>query len=148
MRLGTLAGCFTRIDEIVVIDYWCIWILWLMWTCFFVRHQQWDNEHCWKAFSYTFRTNLRYRNLDHWKWRREINSLDFTSQVDLVESFLMRCGAKRSPQSQRCTKAVEMRPVVPRRDASMAMVDELQMVPLDGQKWEGMAFRKVYIEIV
>lgn len=37
---------------------------------------------------------------------------------------------------------VEMRRVVPRRDASMAMVDELQMVPLDGQKWEGMAFQE------
>ena len=36
---------------------------------------------------------------------------------------------------------VEMHRVVPRRDASMAMVDELQMVPLDGQKWEGMAFQ-------
>ncbi len=66
-------------------------------------------------------------------------STALTLQVDLVESFLLRCGAKPGilSQNHRCTTR-EMWRVVPRRDASMAMVDELQMAPLvdkNGKEW-------------
>lgn len=144
MRLGTLAGCFTRIDEIVFFDYWCIWILCLMWTLFLGGHQQWDNEHCWKAFFYTFKTNLRY--IETWIIENDDKkSTALTSPHRWTWWSPSCCAVERSrePSVAALHRApVEMRRVVPRRDASMAMVDELQMVPLDGQKWEGMAFQE------